>query len=586
MRNNASSPLAGTLFGGLFLVMGLGFLIGMVGHPLSDYLAARHWQPMQATILSSELKSYRGDDSTTYKAIASYRYFVGDRSYQGSQVSVQDIADNFGDYQQTMAAKLSRAQRSGEPVPGWVNPDNPHQALLDRELRWTLVVFPTLLCSVFVVIGGGIVYISWRKQAATDAQSETGDQPWLVKPEWQASGILSQNRLALWGWWIGVLFMSALLVPLLWQMPGALKKGEYGILFGLPFVAIGLLVLFKAVQRTLEARRFGRAPVVLTPFPGQIGGVVAGYIDVALPMDRQHRFTVTLEQMKTVVRRSGNKTETSTSSVWELSAPGQLNHCTRGTRVAFSFAVPEGMPPSKTQGGSGYWWSLKVRGDIPGVDFNRSYEIPVFAHHQSGAAHRSAAAPTAAVTAPTVSAPSDFRPQLQRLLDIEQQRDSITISQASGSHPMGWPITLFGALFVAIGIGVGIALPEAALIIPIVFSGMGALFAAIGISLLATGYHTVIDREEILHETRRFGRASQGQCWPLTQAKALNIVQGGSSSSGRKTTEYFQLKLALTDGSSITMAHGIAGRQAALQLQSMIMQQAGIPAESLSMKAS
>ncbi len=150
------------------------------------------------------------------------------------------------------------------------------------------------------------------------------------------------------------------------------------------------------------------------------------------------------------------------------------------------------------------------------------------------------------------------------MLDIEQLADGILIRQAPGKQKMAWPIALFGVIFGGVGIGVGFT--NAPLLFPIVFSAFGFLFAGIGISMLITGYETYIDTNGVSHKVFRFGNEKKHNLWPRSSLRGLCMKLSGSSSSGTKTVEYFDIILQQNDGHKINIGSGISGRQAARQL--------------------
>lgn len=580
-NSKLSSKIGGTLFGGVFFAFGFGFFLAFIGSALSDRVAMQNWQPVQATLTNVKLERNYSDGSTTYKATAAYKFTYQGQNYHGDRVSLHAGSDNIGGYQNDMHNRLKRAFSSNRPVTVWVNPTNPFESVIDRNVRWSMIIFPGLLCSVFMIIGGVIVYYSWKKKAKPDPTTVSAT-PWLAKEEWSPTGINSNNKMVLGLWWFGALFVNTISSPILFQMPKALSRGEYGILVGLLFVAIGFFLIYKAVQKTLEQQRFGRVPVILSPFPGQIGGRVAGHLDFQQKLDKTSKFKLSLKQMRTVVSRSGNKTTTSTSSVWELNGQGTLKSGINASRVYFAFEVPDSMEESRTDNGSGYWWSLEVHGDMPGIDFKRSYEIPVF-NTAANSDETVGSPPAAASATSSTSQPSDvvtakpktdFSRQLEDLLDIQQLADGILIKQAAGKQKMAVPTAFFGFLFAAIGIGIGFT--DAPLIFPIVFSAFGLLFGAIGINMLITGYETYIDQVGISHKVFRLGKQRKHLVWSKEGLLGLTLKESGSSSNGAKTTEYFDILLQNADGEKINISNGIEGRQAAKQLLDSLHMLTGI----------
>ncbi|SHE92795.1 Protein of unknown function [Microbulbifer donghaiensis] len=568
MADKLSSRVGGTLFGGFFFCMGFGFFTVFVGLTLVDRVGMQGWQPMQAQILSTELKTHRDSDGgTTYRAKANYQYRFNGRDYRGDRVSVHTGSDNFGSYQHDMHRQLSAAKRQGRSVSGWLNPADPSESVLDRELRWILVLFPTMLCSVFMLIGGGIVYLAWRKEAVPDPEV-VKDTPWLARPEWSPRGIYSNNKLMVGGAWFIALAVNTISLPCAYIGLEHLAKGKYAGLLLLMVGLFGCYFIYRAIKKTFEHVRFGRVPVVLDPFPGEIGGRVSGYLQFSKWLDAGSRFRVTLQQMKTETKRSGNKTSISNTSLWELSGSGAMRSSGQGSRVHFAIEVPAGMPPSRTNVGNGYWWNLEVKGDMPGVDFKRSYEIPVF---HTGAP----ATATAAAGVKVATAQADFTEQLEAMLDVEQRDGGVLIKQAPGKQSLAWPLVLFGVLFGGIGIGVGFT--EAPLLFPIVFSAFGLLFAALGINLLITGYETFIGRDSAVHKVFRRGKEKKQVVWPRSTLRGLCLHKSGSGGSGGKTTEYFDLLLQNSSGETLKVSCGIAGRLPANQLLESVSLLTGLP---------
>src|SRR6185369_12802690 len=124
------------LFGLTFLGAGLaaGYFFALTDTITA--INARSYVPVPAEILNVELKRHHGKNSNTYETKARYRYTVGDNSYTSERVAISSGADNIGDYQQDLYERLNTARLRRTPVTAWVNPNNPSEALLDRDMRW------------------------------------------------------------------------------------------------------------------------------------------------------------------------------------------------------------------------------------------------------------------------------------------------------------------------------------------------------------------------------------------------------------------------------------------------------------------
>ena len=106
------------LFSLPFTGVGLGFLLFSVIPSLYDAIQVSDWREAQATVISSELKSYSGD-STTYEAVGIYDYSVDGQHYTGTRLGISGGADNVGEWHQRMSGKLharTRRPTHGERV--------------------------------------------------------------------------------------------------------------------------------------------------------------------------------------------------------------------------------------------------------------------------------------------------------------------------------------------------------------------------------------------------------------------------------------------------------------------------------------
>ena len=96
-KNNADKTssvgarLAALLISAVFaLGFGLGgYHAGLkpLARTLDTALQVRGWQPVQAEVLSAELKTHHSSDGATYEVQARYRYQVAGKAYEGTRAS-------------------------------------------------------------------------------------------------------------------------------------------------------------------------------------------------------------------------------------------------------------------------------------------------------------------------------------------------------------------------------------------------------------------------------------------------------------------------------------------------------------------
>jgi Protein of unknown function (DUF3592) len=152
--------LSRLLFSAFFAVaFGMGGLWAGV-FPLVDTVKqayqVRTWQSAQATINDVDLIKSRGSKGgTTYAVKAKYAYSFAGRSFNSTRLGLNEgsSTDNIGDWHQTWYQKLTDAKNNERTVLVWVNPDQPEQALLDRDVRWPMVLFRLPFALLFTAVG-------------------------------------------------------------------------------------------------------------------------------------------------------------------------------------------------------------------------------------------------------------------------------------------------------------------------------------------------------------------------------------------------------------------------------------------------
>lgn len=139
----------------------------LAGRDVYDWQRMQAWQQVPAHILSADLKvSYgrkthgRKSKSPSYMAQASYRYQYQGQDYTGMRVAISRGSDNIGSYQQDRYAELRSYRQSGTEFRCFVNPQQPEQAILYRDLRWDMLSFKALFSLIFGGVGFGLIALS------------------------------------------------------------------------------------------------------------------------------------------------------------------------------------------------------------------------------------------------------------------------------------------------------------------------------------------------------------------------------------------------------------------------------------------
>ena len=136
----------------VLLILGLGFsggglfVLSETAWPMwADWYGKQNWQPVNGRLFEVSV----GSNYTS----ARYQYEFGGRSYSGNRVYGAKFGDDIGSYQRTLLDRLKEKEGSNESITIWVDPHNPEQAVIDRDMRWGLFILVFGFGSIFVVIG-------------------------------------------------------------------------------------------------------------------------------------------------------------------------------------------------------------------------------------------------------------------------------------------------------------------------------------------------------------------------------------------------------------------------------------------------
>ena len=167
----ASSPLElglAALFMLPFVVLGLSLLLFGVAPTLVDWARAQQWQATPAVVESAATLWQPGQKgAAAYGVEVRFRYTAAGQEYRGQRASLHIGNGNASLYYQQLGERLEAAQRTGTPVPVWVNPAQPTESMADRSLRLDLLALELVVALGFTGCGLGVWWVLlriWRSQ--------------------------------------------------------------------------------------------------------------------------------------------------------------------------------------------------------------------------------------------------------------------------------------------------------------------------------------------------------------------------------------------------------------------------------------
>ncbi|TDU64131.1 uncharacterized protein DUF3592 [Prosthecobacter fusiformis] len=419
-RHTASGDTFLIPFGLIFLLAGLG--VGYFYYDLlSRWYSARHWVQVPCIIESSALRDHMETrpasttehDTLMNEAMATYAYEYEGRPYQGTEVALSGGADNFGDYQQRVSQILDDHRTSGTPYRCFVNPDDPTQAVIFRDARWTLLLFISIFPLLFPLVGGitatmGLLGRSENKRVR-GYQTKYPDQPWRWKSAWGPEWMPPKNAGRTWIWVTIATWMSILWLPMLYAL---VVDGDISLsspISLLPFLTlVPILFVSRAALRRILEKRYGQILLHVEPRPITPGSTLNAWLAIPqnLPLGQHEHMQAQIRCIREVTTRSGKNTTVNREVLWSDHQSLPLAEATRearGSRLPVTFTLPAGLPAMPValadvgwHDASQHLWELELT--APRLTRPMVYDLPVF---QTDTASSSTPVTSTATSSPT-----------------------------------------------------------------------------------------------------------------------------------------------------------------------------------------
>jgi hypothetical protein len=245
-----------------------------------------------------------------------------------------------------------------------------------------------LVCGIFIVIGGAIayggIYAGRKMRERTAAQQAAPDSPWLWQKDWAASRAESKDLTSatlLWvmaGVWI---FASLSLIFLTARKPG--QDSSHTGLIALGFCLPGIILAAVALRATIRRKRFGETYFEFGSLPFSPGKTVKGTIHLRFETTARHGVDLTLSCVRQIITGSGKNQSTNRLVLWQSEANVPQQALTPGpmgdAAIPVNFVVPsDAYETNHDEPRDQVLWLLHAQADVPGVDYQDDFEVPVF----------------------------------------------------------------------------------------------------------------------------------------------------------------------------------------------------------------
>jgi len=203
------------------------------------------------------------------------------------------------------------------------------------------------------------------------------ERPWMADFDWDETGIESRLGARAMQSLFGALLFCVFLAPFhWWAWISGHGSWVVWVVTGF-FELIGVFVVWSALRQVAQWLKYGNSRLRFSRFPYEPGAP----LEVAFSPNRFERFTATLRFVEERIEETGTGRDRSSrivhESLYENSQelePGPLQ-----AEVSIAFDLPDNDAwVNEISGTPVRYWELHLEADVPGVDFEASWPLPVY----------------------------------------------------------------------------------------------------------------------------------------------------------------------------------------------------------------
>jgi hypothetical protein len=395
-RPQGRGARVGAAFSVVAVLIGVALAIYMGGR-VANVLAARSWTAVQATVVKSEVRTQRGDESTTYSPNILYKYTFDGREYGSNRYAFMGGSSSGYDAKRQLVSRYAPGMR----FTAYVDPSDPVEAVIERGFTTDMLVL--LVPVAFILVGVAGLYFSVRSarragatagcamvrsdrlaaplagrfvptaRSAPQAGRLTGAPGCFALKPAQSPGLKLFSIAVVAAFWNGI--VSVFVYTAYFGSSAGHANVCLG-LFMIPFVGSGLALAGAVVYYSIalfnprceltvdrDTLALGDSAELRWTFTGRIDAI--------------YRLTVRVEGREEAVYRRGTDTYTDKNVFFVR----ELTDTTRPAEIragSVKWAVPPDTMHSFTSGNNKVAWTLHVRGHIRGrPDVKEEYVLTV-----------------------------------------------------------------------------------------------------------------------------------------------------------------------------------------------------------------
>lgn len=437
-----------------------------------------------------------------------------------------------------------------------------------------------LVGTVFSLAGFGMMiggfYGLRSERARGKRKAEHPSEPWRWREDWSQGRAESTGKSGTIVLWIFALIWNLISSSVLFAIPKELEKGNKAILIALIFPLIGLLLLAAAIYSTLQRRKYGQPVFKLLTNPCPLGGQVAGMVEIPAKVRATSGFKLRLQCLQKLTTGSGKNRSTTETPIWQENATvtqDLLAHQPDKTGIPVQFMIPATAQEASWDAcNPSIHWRLTVEADVPGVDLNETFELPVF---------RTAESPSVAASGAVLEATPRWEKPLEQYVPPKDTRIQVQ-SLPTGGSVVTFPAArnvgaiLFLLLFVGVfgGIVAATIVKKAPIVFPIAFGLFDVLMLLIFFNMLLHSSRVEVDANgvRLLDSWSIYRKESRYLAGEVADVGTKAGMQSGNKS-------YYDIQLHLQSGRVINLGSSVPDGEHAAWIAAVIRQAVGVKAK-------
>ena len=395
--------------------------------------------------------------------------------------------------------------------------------------------------------------LGWGETARLRAQHP--NEPWLWRSDWTSRSIRQSADLG--GWCLAgfTILWSLFAIPVGFLVPWRGPWDAKAILLAAFPISAALLLLL-AIYAALRRRKYGLSLCKIEHSPIPLGTTFRGEVQVRLHEPPPSGFALRLASIRRTVSGSGKNRSVHEVVLWqdEQTIAHGMMPSPDGMRVLFRFELPADAEPCDfSNPNRTTLWRLEVSADVPGIDYEAAFELPVFG--------------TSASDDDSYTPP--HTPSWQPPPEITLTGDTIVVrSAARAGDWIGYAVFFvlwYGALFLVRRLG-------APLWVLVLFGTFGALFVLFAIDFLLGRTTITADRRALTVRRRWLGLGLAPRTFPTSDITRIEHHMGVTAGN----RAYHNVRAILRTGRTTTIARHLRTRRDAEMLAARVGARVGV----------